>query len=403
MKKKAQNLISHPIGQSIGIVSSATKLPSLEEFLACGWLLQLNSRQILVGWGSARNQARNLAQNQSEPVSFQASLFAPPFYLEEATEASKLWRSTSNWSLVDRGEFISFVLAGVGHNVNASQQGFQWVEPSRGDFDKQWQEIRSGMQARGLQKAVPVVFARTCAELNSQRRLSILQNLVRLPASLFIYGYWSSTLDSGLLGATPEVLFTKIGEEPLETVALAGTRGKSTGPDAGEQLFNDPKERHEHQLVIDDIRSVLEKVGEVAVDETGVVELPTLFHLKTPIRVRLNRPMGMEMLARLMHPTPALGVAPRALGFTEMRRWENTVVDRRQYGAPFGAAFEFVDETTGHKTSIQHVLVAIRNIQWQGDDLVLGSGCGIVPASDPDREWQELSLKRESVKRMLGL
>jgi isochorismate synthase EntC len=48
-------------------------------------------------------------------------------------------------------------------------------------------------------------------------------------------------------------------------------------------------------------------------------------------------------------------------------------------------------------------LVAIRNIQWQDEKIRLGSGCGIVKSSQIEREWQELKLKRESVKRMLSI
>ncbi|MNL49201.1 chorismate binding enzyme [compost metagenome] len=47
-------------------------------------------------------------------------------------------------------------------------------------------------------------------------------------------------------------------------------------------------------------------------------------------------------------------------------------------------------------------LVAIRNMQWNGQFAMIGSGCGVVAASELEREWRELYQKRLSVKKILG-
>jgi isochorismate synthase EntC len=48
--------------------------------------------------------------------------------------------------------------------------------------------------------------------------------------------------------------------------------------------------------------------------------------------------------------------------------------------------------------------VAIRNIQFNENGVVsLGSGCGIVNSSELQSEWQELLLKRQTVREMLGI
>jgi menaquinone-specific isochorismate synthase len=204
------------------------------------------------------------------------------------------------------------------------------------------------------------------------------------------------------LGATPEVLFSVAGVEDstiVQTVALAGTRAAEPG--AAHALLADSKERYEHQLVIDDLLETLAPLGRVEIGQTRVVELPTLIHLKTPINVRVPRststPISTEGLARRLHPTPALGVSPRRLGFSEILRWDGGE-SRGGFGAPFA-----VDATLADGTRICECVVAIRNIQWHDGTIRLGSGCGIVPASDIEREWRELKLKRESVKKMLGL
>jgi menaquinone-specific isochorismate synthase len=201
-----------------------------------------------------------------------------------------------------------------------------------------------------------------------------------------------------MIGATPENLFVKRGRE-LETVAVAGTKAKTAQPvaEAVSEFLADSKERHEHQLVIDDLRETLSIVGDVTVGETQVLELPSLYHLVTPIQAHLNREMMLSELVALLHPTPALGLSPRRMGFSEMEKWGE--LDRRgRFGAPFGVAYR--DE---EGVEIQRCVVAIRNVQWQDQQVMLGSGCGVVPQSDFEREWSELRTKRESVKRLMDL
>ena len=50
-----------------------------------------------------------------------------------------------------------------------------------------------------------------------------------------------------------------------------------------------------------------------------------------------------------------------------------------------------------------HALLTIRNIHWQGSRLLLAAGGGIVRGSKANEEWEELRLKRESVKTFFGL
>src|SRR5690606_7658859 len=99
----------------------------------------------------------------------------------------------------------------------------------------------------------------------------ILTRVAQLPESLIPYGFWSFDGDvvEGMIGATPEVLFSnRIGRkngqaDRIETMALAGTRAKTSDPDGAKRLFEDPKERHEHQIVVDDIMVELSRFGEI--------------------------------------------------------------------------------------------------------------------------------------------
>jgi menaquinone-specific isochorismate synthase len=359
----------------------------LPEFLNNGWMLTLDSNRILVGWGEWSDSS--VPSFSAQGGSRTCSLYAPDFYLDAASP----WKRTTHWDVVERDRFATLVLTGhdlkVNPNVNGKDQGFQWVEPEFTVFERSFKEIRKGMTERGLVKGVPVVFSQAREKLGAARRGGILRSLCALPRQLYVYGFWSE--NEGMIGATPEVLFSKSPNSPVETMALAGTRGKSE-LDAGQILMRDPKERYEHQLVVNDLKNRFSTVGQVAVGTIEVLELPTLYHLMTRIQARPQPELSFSDLVKLLHPTPALGVAPRELGFSEMRRWD-TPSERNRFGAPFGASGEFGDVC----------LVAIRNIQWQDENIRLGSGCGIVESSELEREWQELKLKRESVKRMLSI
>ncbi|MES2854990.1 MAG: chorismate-binding protein, partial [Bdellovibrionota bacterium] len=306
---------------------------AFDEFITNGWLVSEGPDHFIVGWGDWK-ETKN-------PVKDAASLFAPDFYLESATQ----WRLTSKWSIVTRDIFASHVLSKMRSEVNCDLQGFQWVEPSFEGFEKQFEAIREGRKNRGLVKAVPIVHAQAREIMSQARLLAILNKLTHLPSSLFAYGFWESDssfegVRLGLIGASPEILFSEE-NGVVSTVALAGTRAKPSveSPDLGgpESLLADRKERFEHQLVIEDIESVLSKLGRVEIGKTYVQELPTLYHLKTEISVRLDRPTDFSELVSTLHPTPALGVSPRSLGFSEMKLWDD-IEKRGRYGAPFGVA-----------------------------------------------------------------
>lgn len=350
---------------------------SISDFCRSGWFVAYSPKQWLVGWGEWHEAA--------EADSGTCCLYAPDFFLTARTP----WRFTRYWDMVDRDLFSTHVLAGVASEVNGfnkmGAQGFQWLEPDLNGFKEgPWFEIQKGFSERGLRKAVPIVFASAEGQISIPE---LLKRIVATPSTVFPYGVWDQ--GGGLMGVTPEVLFRRGTDgATVETMALAGTQAKTEHP---ARLLADSKERYEHQLVVEDIKDRLVKIGNVAVGSTEVLELPALYHLHTRIQARLSRQIGFEELVKLLHPTPALGVAPRNQGFEEILRWSPS--ERGRFGAPFGVSSPLGEQC----------LVAIRSVEWQGANVRIGSGCGVVPESQLEREWRELALKRESVKRMLGL
>lgn len=263
-----------------------------------------------------------------------------------------------------------------------------WEEPQKADFAEALQQTQERIHQGELKKTVPVVFARSFQSVTPIERAQLILRLLEAPPALYVYGFWQN--GEGLLGATPEVLFDyRAGH--LQTMALAGTCPKSESSQRN-SLLNDDKEMQEHLYVLEDLKNMLSAYGPLKIKGPAILELPTLFHLKSELAVECSaQPNFLELIEKL-HPTPALGVAPRSYGYQFMQNFPGQS-ERRGFGAPF--AFLSAKEAL--------CLVAIRNLQWNRTSSMIGSGCGVVAASELEREWRELFQKRLSVKKILGL
>jgi len=260
-----------------------------------------------------------------------------------------------------------------------------FIPPSFEKFQESFQTIQGKIHRGEIEKALPIVFAQSPLIPTPNQRARMLAQVLEAHPNLYVFGYWDQS--NGIIGATPEILF-HLKEKHLKTMALAGTH-----PRAEENsLLRDPKEMKEHKLVIQDIKEKLEQLGWVKVGDTQIAEYGILSHLKTDIEVEISDISIQELIKRL-HPTAALGVFPRNYGI----KWMQALPYQEQRGV-FGAPLVF---------SISHseylALVAIRCLQWSDNGSQVGTGCGIIEASDLHKEWKELALKRESVMKVLGL
>ena len=125
------------------------------------------------------------------------------------------------------------------------------------------------------------------------------------------------------------------------------------------------------------------------------MDLGSIVHFLTRLRVHLHEEAtDLNALVGQLHPTPALGACPRGKGALEdLVGYRNRLGVPQNFGAPFGVLHDGTFE----------VFVAIRNLSWDGRDVFLPSGVGLVEGSRFDREWRELALKRNSVKSLLGV
>ena len=259
-----------------------------------------------------------------------------------------------------------------------------WEKPCTEGFKMAFRRIRREVLSGRLTKMVPVLTE--CGVMEGEPA-AMLHAVMNAPHNL--WGYARATNGSGFLGATPELLFQREGNE-VRTMALAGT----AKPGADADFLTDVKEIEEHEIVAEFLAERLGTLGPVQRDARHLCEAAGLRHFQTGLRVNCPVPPDSNQLVKLLHPTPAVGCLPRADEWlAKLHEYRAFLKVPGFFGAPFGFSH----------AGAQHFVVSIRGLGWEGQRITLPSGCGIVGGSAFDHEWRELRLKREAVVRLLGL
>lgn len=197
------------------------------------------------------------------------------------------------------------------------------------------------------------------------------------------------------LGASPERLVRVEGDR-VQATCLAGSVARDESPAAdarlGASLLASAKDREEHAIVVRALTSALVTLCEEVVvpPEPVLLPLPDVQHLYTPVTARLRDGVGILDLVERLHPTPAVGGAPRegAMAFIrEHERW-----DRGWYAAPVG----WLDASGNGELA-----VALRSALLDGESATLFAGCGILADSAPEDEYMESELKLRAMRGAL--
>lgn len=189
------------------------------------------------------------------------------------------------------------------------------------------------------------------------------------------------------LGSTPERLVS-FNKNYILTEALAGSisRGTSAKEDSflENQLLSSEKDLHEHEIVVREIRNrLLPYSDEIQVsDRPSIRKMSNVQHLLTPITAWIKKKTQLLNLFFELHPTPAVGGFPKEKSFNLIQEIEG--FDRGWYAAPIGW---FSLSGSGDFS------VAIRSGLIEDNKATFYAGCGIVPDSDPIKEWEETKLK----------
>lgn len=220
------------------------------------------------------------------------------------------------------------------------------------------------------------------------------------PAGRYLYAV-PVTPDELLLGASPELLVRRRGNR-VDAMPLAGSLPRSVATSraaATEHLLSSGKDLAEHAHVVQDLVQRLSEVcHDVRAEAPEVIGTDSMWHLgtrisATPAPRSLTDPAASALaLARLVHPTPAVGGVPLTAALA-------TVVELE--AAPrgwFAGAVGWVDADGDGEFAL-----TLRSGLLAGPRLRLWAGAGIVAGSDVATEVRETAAKLTTMTRAVGL
>ena len=210
---------------------------------------------------------------------------------------------------------------------------------------------------------------------------------------LFFFDYG----DYKLMGSSPEAqLVIQNGKAVVHPIA--GTF-KRTGDDeadkaAAERLLKDAKENAEHVMLVDLARNDLSRVcDEVTVAHYRQVQyFSHVIHLVSEVTGKLRAGSNpFELLAKTF-PAGTLSGAPKFKAMELIDAYEPTA---RSY---YGGAIGFM----GFDGSCNHAIM-IRTFLSRNNTLTYQAGAGVVAASNPESELQEVNNKLGALKKAIDL
>jgi len=271
-----------------------------------------------------------------------------------------------------------------------------------------WSEMIEAAQQRfQAQEMDKAVLARVCeASLQAGRKEVVdtdaaLVYLTQRYADCYCFLFEPRPAHT-FFGATPELLVSVEGSE-LHTMGLAGSiqRGQTPAEDEelAQTLFNSAKDRYEHDLVV----QAMERRLRPLTTSLDIPQMPSIYklsniqHLYTPVSGQLKQKSGATQggalpLVETLHPTPALGGAPRDKALQFIR--DHEPVPRGWYAAPVGWIDSQMNGAFG---------VAIRSAVARHQRVWLYAGAGIVADSKPESEWEETGWKFQPILEALGI
>lgn len=196
-----------------------------------------------------------------------------------------------------------------------------------------------------------------------------------------------------LLGSSPERLCS-LRDRRAETLPIAGTRPRGTDSDEdrrlARELLADPKERAEHDMLVDLARNDLARVGcygSIRVAEHAVPRVfPGVQHLVSRVTGELRAGHDACDLLAACFPAGTVSGAPKVRALQLI-----TELEEARRGA-YAGAFGYLDDAGD-----LDVAITLRSIFADGQRLHVQAGAGVVFDSDPAREREETQHKASAV------
>jgi anthranilate synthase component 1 len=211
------------------------------------------------------------------------------------------------------------------------------------------------------------------------------------------YMFYFSGDDVEIAGASPETL-VKVEDGEIRTFPLAGTRPRGASREEDEELeknlLADPKERAEHNMLVDLGRNDLGRLSEFGTVEVerymDVLRYSHVMHIGSEVKGTLRKDRQAIDAVDSVLPAGTLSGAPKFRACELINELEN---DRRGI---YGGAIGYVDFTGN-----LDVCIAIRLAYKRKGKVYVRSGAGIVADSVPENEYQECINKAKAVAEAL--
>ena len=198
------------------------------------------------------------------------------------------------------------------------------------------------------------------------------------------FQYYFHVDDHAFMGASPECLYERQVRR-LATEALAGTAKLDS------KLLDTPKENCEHDFVVRDMKEALARVCTEIVCQPNkeFLRWQDLVHLKTALTGTLKTGVTDAKIIQALHPSAAVLGYPRDKAWQWLRAYEDHV--RGWYAGPVGW---FERDRAQFAVAIRCAMVASTQLHFY-------AGAGLVPASRPLEEWEEVENKMRFFQEIL--
>ncbi|HEY9840696.1 MAG TPA: isochorismate synthase, partial [Candidatus Obscuribacterales bacterium] len=260
-------------------------------------------------------------------------------------------------------------------------------EPAQARWREEIQEAQRLFAGSELRK---LVLSRKSSARLEALPLTLMQRL--LEQGREAYHFWFRPFASQVLwGASPERLYARTGTT-LWTEALAGTRQRSQVPSEQAalrlELLGSHKEFEENERVRQHLEAALEPLATgLKAEPLRVIPAGPVQHLYRCMQAELNPGVSDTRLVAALHPTPAVSGFPSRTAQALLAGLESH--SRGWYTGAMGWISPQASEWA--------VLLRCALWQGQGQEIHFFTGAGIMPASRPEAEWQELDLKLSSL------
>lgn len=213
------------------------------------------------------------------------------------------------------------------------------------------------------------------------------------------YMFYLATGDRVVLGASPEML-VKVNDRTIQTCPIAGTRSRGQTPEQDKTLERDllasTKEKAEHLMLVDLSRNDVGRVAEpgtVRVQEfMQVHRFSNVMHLVSTVEGKLKKGLSPWDAFFACFPAGTLSGAPK------IRAMELISEHERTPRGTYGGAIIYSDFSGNFDSCI-----TIRSATFKDDEVTFQAGAGIVADSRPDKEYEEVLHKSNSMRLSLGM